>query len=101
MVEAVNVVAAGGTYVSPTLSGTLVERFLAGPLDQSAAPLSLRESQVLQLVAEGRTSKQIAQALDLSVKTVEAHRTALMRKLDIHDVAGLVRYAVRRGVVRA
>jgi DNA-binding CsgD family transcriptional regulator len=63
--------------------------------------LSLRESQVLQMVAEGRTTKEMARALDLSAKTVEAHRTSLMRKLDIHDVAGLVRYAVRRGVVRA
>ena len=99
--EAVRAVAAGGTYVSPTLSGPLIERFLAGPEQAPAPPLSLRESQVLQLVAEGKTSKQVAQALDLSVKTVEAHRTSLMRKLDIHDVAGLVRYAVRRGGVRA
>jgi DNA-binding NarL/FixJ family response regulator len=101
IVEAITAVAAGGTYVSPAVSGALVERFLAGRQEDAASPLSLRESQVLQLVAEGRTTKQIAQALDLSVKTVEAHRTSLMRKLDIHDVAGLVRYAVRRGVVRA
>jgi DNA-binding NarL/FixJ family response regulator len=100
VVAALLAVAGGGTYVSPELSSALVESYLARAGTQPP-PLSLRESQVLQLIAEGSTTKEVAQALGLSVKTVDCHRTSLMRKLDIHDIAGLVRYAVRRGVVEA
>jgi DNA-binding CsgD family transcriptional regulator len=56
---------------------------------------------VLQLVAEGNTTKEIARKLEISVKTAESHRTRVMDKLDIHDVAGLVRYAIRRGLIQA
>ena len=59
-----------------------------------------REREVLQLVAEGKTTKEVAGILGVSVKTAESHRTRLMEKLDIHDTAGLVRYAIRRGVVQ-
>jgi DNA-binding CsgD family transcriptional regulator len=62
-------------------------------------PLTGRERQVLQLVAEGKTTKEVAVILDVSVKTAETHRTKLMEKLDIHSAAGLVRYAVRRGLI--
>jgi DNA-binding NarL/FixJ family response regulator len=61
--------------------------------------LSPRQREVLQLIAEGLSSKEIAQKLNLRAKTVETHRTELMRRLDIHDVAGLVRYAIRHGLV--
>ena len=66
-----------------------------------ADPLTPRERQVLQLVAEGKTTKEVAMVLGLSVKTAETHRTKIMRKLEIHETAGLVRYAIRRGLVRA
>ncbi len=63
-------------------------------------PLTARERQVLQLIAEGKSTKDIASLLDISVKTAESHRSRLMRKLDIHETASLVRYAVRRGLVQ-
>jgi DNA-binding NarL/FixJ family response regulator len=63
-------------------------------------PLTSREREILQLIAEGQTTKEIAWRLGLSVKTVESHRINLMRKLDIHEMATLVRYAIRRGLTR-
>ena len=63
-------------------------------------PLTLREREVLQLIAEGKTNKEIAQILDLSLKTIDSHRTRLMEKLGVRGTAGLVRYAVRRGLIR-
>ena len=63
-------------------------------------PLSPREREVLQLVVEGKTTKEIARLRGVSVKTTENHRTRIMAKLDIHDTAGLVRYAIRRGLIR-
>ena len=62
--------------------------------------LTPRERQVLQMVAEGKTTKEIAQTLGLSVKTADSHRTRLMQKLEIHETAGLVRYAIRSGLVQ-
>ena len=67
----------------------------------TGALLTPRQREILQLIAEGRTTKEIAQALHISVKTAEKHRTQLMERLDIHDVAGLVRYAIRVGLVQA
>lgn len=64
-------------------------------------PLTLRERQILQLVAEGRSSKEIGEQLNLSVKTVETHRSRMMEKLSIHNVASLVRYAIRHGLISA
>jgi DNA-binding NarL/FixJ family response regulator len=68
--------------------------------DEAAAVLTGREREVIQLLAEGKTSKEVAVALRLSVKTAETHRTNLMRKLDLHSVADLTRYAVRNGIVQ-
>jgi DNA-binding NarL/FixJ family response regulator len=68
--------------------------------DDSAAILTSREREVIQLLAEGKTSKEVAVALHLSVKTAETHRTNLMRKLGLHSVADLTRYAVRNGIVQ-
>ena len=65
----------------------------------SPDPLTPRERQVLQLIAEGRTTKEIAQLLGMSVKTAESHRSRIMEKLGIHETAGLVRYAIRHGVI--
>jgi two-component system, NarL family, response regulator NreC len=63
-------------------------------------PLTPRERQVLQMVGEGRSTKDVAAILGISTKTAESHRARLMRKLDIHETAGLVRYAIRRGLVQ-
>jgi DNA-binding NarL/FixJ family response regulator len=88
----------GGVYLSPGISRILVDAYVSKrePADEV---LSRRERQVLQLVAEGKTTKEIAQILDVSVKTADSHRGRLMKKLDIHETAGLVRYAIRRGVI--
>jgi len=86
------------THSSPSscLSGdfSMISRMRAGSQDG----LTVRECGVLRLIAEGHTSKEIAGLLDLSVKTVEAHRTRIMEKLGIHNVAGLTRYAISRGI---
>jgi DNA-binding NarL/FixJ family response regulator len=98
---AIKAVAQGKTYLSPSVSRTVVESYLhraageEGPIEQ----LTARQREVLQLVAEGKNTKEIAGTLDISVKTVEAHRLQLMARLDIHDVPGLVRYAIRTGLV--
>jgi DNA-binding NarL/FixJ family response regulator len=87
-------------YLSPGLSRFVVDAYVNGdtaPVD----PLARRERQVLQLVAEGKTSKEIAVVLGLSTKTAESYRARLMEKLDIHETAGLVRYAIRQGIVQA
>lgn len=91
----------GEIFLSPAISRHVLDVFLerpashAGPFDA----LTPRQREILQLVAEGRSSKEIAQLLNSSVKTVESHRASLMERLDIHDVAGLVRYAIRHGLV--
>jgi DNA-binding NarL/FixJ family response regulator len=95
----------GETYLSPSISRHVVEGFLGRastpPGESSEQPelLTSRQREILQLVAEGRSTKDIANLLDLSVKTVETHRAQIMERLDIHDLAGLVRYAVRAGLV--
>jgi DNA-binding NarL/FixJ family response regulator len=91
----------GEPYLSPSISKQLVHEYLAYRKDKlgSAVELTARQREVLQLIAEGSSTKDIARKLGLSVKTVDTHRTELMRRLDIHDVTGLVRYAIRRGLV--
>jgi DNA-binding NarL/FixJ family response regulator len=98
----------GETYLSPAISKQVVDGFLgrgaaAAGADAAgeAAPdaLTPRQREILQLVAEGQSTKEVAQLLNLSVKTVEAHRAQIMDRLDIHDLPGLVRYAIRSGLV--
>lgn len=98
---ALKAVVRGETYLSPSISRQLVQDYLSHRKEKlgSAVELTARQREVLQLVAEGRSTKEIARMLGVSIKTVETHRTELMRRLDIHDVAGLVRYAIRRGLV--
>ena len=98
LMNAIRTVSTGGTYLSPKVSRMVVSAYVSGA-DTAADPLTARERIVLQLVAEGRTTKDIAGTLNLTVKTAESHRARLMEKLDIHDTAGLVRYAIRRGVI--
>jgi DNA-binding NarL/FixJ family response regulator len=98
---AIKAIAQDKTYLSPSVSRTVVESYLQraageeGPIEQ----LTARQREVLQLIAEGKNTKEIAGTLDVSVKTVEAHRLQLMARLNIHDVPGLVRYAIRSGLV--
>lgn len=98
MVQAIQEVSRGRVYLSPGVSQAVVEAYLART-ELPPDPLSPREREVLQLVAEGKTTKEIAGVLGLSVKTAESHRTRIMEKLDIHATAGLVRYAIRRGLI--
>jgi DNA-binding NarL/FixJ family response regulator len=99
LLQAIQDVFVGGVYLSPHVSGAVVQAYLAKS-DLPYEPLTPRERQVLQLIAEGRTTKETAAMLDVSVKTAETHRTNLMVKLDIHSTAGLVRYAIRRGLLQ-
>jgi len=98
LLQAIRDVCAGGVYLSPMVSGALVQAYLA-KTELPNDPLTPREQQVLQLIAEEKTTKEVAIILGVTVKTAESHRTKLMEKLDIHSAAGLVRYAIRRGVV--
>ncbi|HXN24880.1 MAG TPA: response regulator transcription factor [Candidatus Dormibacteraeota bacterium] len=100
LVHAIQQVSRGGVYLSPSISHTVVEAYLS-KTELPADPLTSRERQVLQLVGEGKSTKDIASLLGISVKTAESHRARLMRKLDIHETASLVRYAIRRGLVQA
>ncbi|HEV8304171.1 MAG TPA: response regulator transcription factor [Gemmatimonadales bacterium] len=103
LAQAIQEVARGAVYLSPAVSRAVVDAYLAA--EQSPAGrlpgerLTPRERQVLQLVAEGKTTKEIATILGVSVKTSESHRTRVMHKLGIHTAAGLVRYAIREGLV--
>lgn len=100
---AIRSVMRGDVYLSPAISDSVVQRYLkGGGEDVPMSPLELltpRQREVLQLVAEGNTTKEIADKLDLSPKTVETHRSDIMSRLGIRDVAGLVRFAVRTGLV--
>ena len=99
LVHALRAVCRGEMYLTQSISRAVVQAFLTkDSLPQR--PLSDRERQVLQLVAEGKTTKEIASLLGISINTAESHRTNLMEKLDIHDTAGLVRYALRNGVIQ-
>src|SRR5262249_21643431 len=94
VVQALREVSAGGVYVPPEYVKVLVDMHHEG-IERVVQPLSARERQVLQLVAEGMTTKEIAYTLAISFKTAESHRTRIMAKLNIHETAGLVRYAIR------
>lgn len=98
---AIRAVMRGETFLSPAVSKHVIDQYVQRQED-SQSPfhiLTPRQREILQLIAEGLTTKDIARKLDLSIKTVDTHRTQLMDRLDIHDVAGLVRYAVRSGLV--
>lgn len=96
----------GETYLSPAISKQVVDGYLGratSPVTggDGATPdvLTSRQREILQLVAEGKSTKEVAQMLDVSAKTVETHRGQIMERLGIHDLAGLVRYAIRTGLV--
>lgn len=99
---AIRTVGRGETYLTPAVAKYAIEVYreksdgASGPL----ARLSMRQREILQLIAEGQTTKDIAHRLNLSVKTVETHRSQLMERLEIHDVPGLVRFAMRVGLIQ-
>ncbi len=99
LLRAIHTVCRGSIYLSPDVANVLVEDYLAA-CPESTNPLRNREREVLQLVAEGKTCKEIAAILGISVKTAEWHKMKVMEMLDIHDTAGLVRYAIRQGLIR-
>jgi hypothetical protein len=97
---ALKAVQCGETYLSPAVSKGMMSDYVQRLRGETqAGVLTPRQREVLQLVAEGHSTKDIARRLDISVKTVETHRSQLMKQLDIHEVAGLVRYAMRIGLV--
>lgn len=99
--HALKAVLRGQTYLSPAVSKGVMSDYvqrLRGEESPGEA-LTPRQREVLQLVAEGKSTKEIARRLELSVKTVETHRSQLMKQLDLHDVAALVRYAIRTGLI--
>jgi DNA-binding NarL/FixJ family response regulator len=103
---ALRAVARGDTYLSVAVSKHVIAGYLgkqaaaASPSSSSSYDkLTPRQREVLQLIAEGQSTKQMAATMGLSAKTIESHRTLLMRQLDIHDIASLVRYALNRGLV--
>jgi two-component system, NarL family, response regulator NreC len=99
LIHAIQEIMRGDVYISPGVAATVVDAYL-GKIDVEADPLTPRERQILQLVAEGKTTKEIAALLSVSFKTAESHRNRIMKKLNIHNVTGLVHYAIRSGLMR-
>ncbi len=101
VVNAVRAVYAGHRYLSPKVTDRLVDQLVQQPADKFDSPLerlSPREREVLQLVVEGKSNAEIAESISLSIKTVETYRSRLMAKLDIHDLPGLVKFAISHGL---
>jgi len=99
LVEAIRAVHSGQRYLSPRVADVVIDDYAADGKADLLEKLSTREREVLQLLAEGRTGSEIAQRLTLSQKTVETYRARLVEKLGIRDVAGLVKFAIQRGLV--
>jgi len=104
--RAIREVQKGSTFFSPSIARRLHDREQKSPdrrglLKKKVARLSSRELEALQLIAEGESNKQVADELGISIKTVEKHRQSLMQKLNIHDVAGLTRYAISAGIIES
>jgi DNA-binding NarL/FixJ family response regulator len=100
LVAAIEAVVQGHRYVSPAVAGVLLEDYERRIEEGGEDLLTEREREVLQLVAEGKTNQAIAHQLVVSVKTVEGHRTKIMRKLGAHDRTDLVKYAIRTGMIQ-
>jgi two-component system response regulator NreC len=104
LMQAVSAVAEGKSFFSPAIAKTMLDEYVRHLAERGITDrydsLSEREREVFQLIAEGRSNKQIAELLFLSVSTVETHRAHIMEKLDVHNAAEMVLYAVRKGVIR-
>lgn len=106
LIKAVHEARKGNAFFSPVVSRRLVEHYRkvvssGAPVKRRNDLLTSREAEVLQLIAEGRANKQIAAELSISIKTVEKHRQQVMNKLNIHDIAGLTRYAISKGIIES
>jgi len=104
LVNAIRVVIANKTYISPAISDVVVENYmrrLPGAKESAFSILSKREREVLQLLTEGKTTKQAAKRLHISAKTVEVHRLNIMSKLKIDSIAQLTKYAIQEGLTQA
>ncbi len=104
LIKAIREARQGNAYFSPTISRRMLEHYRRAfangqPVRKAADALTSREREVLQLIAEGNTNKQIAAELSISIKTVEKHRQQVMDRLGIHDIAGLTRYAIAKGII--
>lgn len=97
LIEAIREVHAGNVYLSPSVSEAVVDALSGGGEEED--PLTAREREILKLVAEGNTTREISRRLGISGKTVESHRARILEKLHLHDTASLVRYAVRHGLI--
>jgi DNA-binding NarL/FixJ family response regulator len=97
---AIRAVCRGETYLDPTISRYVIA-LCRDTADRFQGPLTTRQREILQLIAEGHTTKEIAAILDVSYKTIETHRTQIMERLEIENLAGLIRYAIRSGIVCA
>ena len=100
LIRAIREISCGEVYLSPGVAASVVDAYL-NRTDVAADPLTARERQILQLIAEGKTTKEVASLLNISFKTAETHRSHIMKKLNIHEVTGLVRYAIQQGLLRA
>lgn len=105
LVAAIRSVAAGKSYIDPSVAETVIKRFIEGPETSEEEDLyeklTDREKTVFRLIAEGYTSRQIAETLFLSIKTVMTHRANIMEKMNLHNRADLVKYAIRKGIIQA
>ena len=100
LIQAIRAVYQGNSFLSPSISRQVVDEYgrLAAAMEDKFDKLTAREREVLQMVAEGRTNRQIAGLMHVTVKTVEAHRASLMNKLGLHSIAELTKYALRKGI---
>jgi DNA-binding NarL/FixJ family response regulator len=98
LIRAIREISRGAVYLSPRVAASVVDAYL-DETETTVDPLTPRERQILQLVAEGNTTKEVARLLNISFKTADSHRNHIMQKLDVHDVTGLVRYAIHRGLL--
>jgi two-component system, NarL family, response regulator NreC len=104
LISAINAVHKGDSFLSPSISRTVIDEYIRRSKEISEGAegfeqLTVREREVLQLIAEGRKTREIAELLYISIKTVETHRAHIMNKLDIHSTAELTRYAMRKGII--
>lgn len=101
LLKAVKCVASGGTYLSPQVSRHVIDNYVrsVGADSSPLEDLTPRQREILKLIAEGCSNRDIARVLNISIKTVDTHRVALMQRLDIHEVTGLVRFAIKNGLI--
>jgi len=102
LIDAIRVIVGNKIYISPSVAGIVLDDYLGTSTERDSSVRSLltpREMEVLQLLAEGKSMKQIALSLSLSIKTIESHRTRIMQKIDVSNIADLTKYAIREGII--